>query len=202
MDTGNCESPPCDPATDTCCDVEGNPCTACDDGVHCDMTDCVGGKYDPNSGLCWEDQPSGTRMTFGEAGTYCSSLDGYWHLPNISELRSLFRSGSDEECNVLEGDMEWTTVPNGYCRVWDDCLVSSCTIGGKCNPSACGTKEGPGAGGCYWDAALSGECWTYWSASEAADYTDSAWAVVFQFGIVGRSSKSNRSDVRCVRSGP
>ncbi|MCP4538918.1 MAG: DUF1566 domain-containing protein, partial [Chloroflexi bacterium] len=131
------------------------------------------------------------------------TLGSGWRLPTLSELRTLVRSGSDTDCNVIEWDMEWTTVPSGYCGVWDNCLSqSSCWVGSECNPSACGTLEGPGTGGCYWDAALSGTCSYYWSASEHADYTGSAWSVYFHYGSVVYNRKLSNDYVRCVRSGP
>ncbi|MCP4537541.1 MAG: DUF1566 domain-containing protein, partial [Chloroflexi bacterium] len=147
--------------------------------------------------------PTGT-MNWNDAVDYCpGTLGSGWRLPTISELRTLVRSGSDTECNVLEWDMEWTSVPSGYCGVWDNCLsYSSCYESSECNPSACGPLEGPGTGGCYWDAALSGTCSVYWSASEHADNTGGAWTV--HFGLVGVITpyKSHNLDVRCVRSGP
>ncbi|MCP4544735.1 MAG: DUF1566 domain-containing protein [Chloroflexi bacterium] len=200
-DDGVCD---CEDA-DSCCDVDHKTCLDCTDGVHCDMTsqDCtadgVPDIYDPNTGLCWQDPPSGILHTWDEALALCSDA---WRLPTISELRTLVRSGSDAECNVLEWDMEWTTVPSGYCGVWDNCLSLSCWVSSECYPSACGTLEGPGTGGCYWDGALSGTCGYYWSASERADYTDYAWVVYFVSGHVSASYKNSNTDVRCVRSGP
>ncbi len=199
----------CEPASDACCDVDGNTCDDCDDGVHCNMTDdCPyvwgDGKYDPNSGLCWQDPPPTGTMNWNDAVDYCpGTLGSGGRLPTISELRTLVRSGSVAECNVLEWDMEWTTVPIGYCGVWDNCLsASSCWVDSECYPSACGTLEGPGTGGCYWDGALSGTCSYYWSASESADHTDGAWLVNFDYGLVDNRDKPYPNFVRCVRSGP
>ncbi|MCP4198373.1 MAG: DUF1566 domain-containing protein, partial [Proteobacteria bacterium] len=158
------------------------------------------GIYDPNTGLCWQDPPPTGTMNWDSAITYCSSLQVGWRLPTISELRSLVRG-----CTLIEWDMEWTTVPSGYCGVWDNCLSLSlsCWERSECYPSACGTLGGPGTGGCYWDGALSDTCGYYWSASERADGTDLAWGVGFDFGFVSDYSKDNPyTVVRCVRSGP
>jgi hypothetical protein len=140
---------------------------------------------------------------------YCGDLGSGWRLPTISELRSLFRSGTDAECEVVEWDMSWTFVPAGYCKIFDSCLsYDICWNVAECNPSACGRfegPEGPGELGCYWDAALSGTCmsWSmYWSASESADYTNYAFNVNFYNGNVNLYDKTSNLYVRCVRSGP
>lgn len=179
-------------------------------------TDEVGEWCDSASGLCWQDPPSTTAMTWYQAAgvehaehnpapteDYCGDLGSGWRLPTISELRSLVRSGTDTDCEVIEWDMSWSSVPAGYCEIWDSCLSSSaCYDSAECNPSACGTLEGPGAGDCYWDAALSGTCSYYWSASEGADSTIVTWFVSFYFGYVNSHNKYNGYFVRCVRSGP
>jgi hypothetical protein len=171
---------------------------------------------DSSNNLCWQDPPAASTMNwFVAAGVYndtyndttedyCGDLGSGWRLPTISELRSLVRSGTDTGCEVIEWDVSWSSVPAGYCRVWDSCLSSSdCYEYAECVPSACGTLEGPGAGGCYWDAALSGACWRYWSASDEADYVPHVliWFVGFDNGAVSWNVNDTYYNVRCVRSG-
>jgi hypothetical protein len=58
---------------------------------------CSGGFLDPATSLCWEEPPDDFQRNWDAAMAYCSglSLGGYgpgsWHLPTISELRSLIR---------------------------------------------------------------------------------------------------------------
>jgi hypothetical protein len=209
------------------CGDDGDPVPI----VHSAMTDCDGGKYDPDSNLCWQDPPSATKMNGyvatgihhpdynSETENYCGDLPhGDWRPPTISELRSLFRTVTDAECYTMEWDMSWTSVPSGYCRVWDDCLsFSKCwersecipgcsdsqTHGFRCKPG-CGADNGPGAEGCYWDAELSGECWCYFSASEVTNSDNATWVARFSGGYVDPEQKEIRDMcyVRCVRSGP
>jgi len=142
-------------------------------------------------------------MNWFDAVAHCS---GDWRLPNISELRSLFRSGDVTACQSTEWNMGWTEqedIPAGYCGVWDDgCLGDGCRTIGSCIPSECDWDE---ARGCYWDAALSdiGECDYYWSSSQNAGDTDRVWVLNFVVGNVGdRSWSADVVHVRCVRSGP
>ncbi|MCP4199140.1 MAG: DUF1566 domain-containing protein, partial [Proteobacteria bacterium] len=213
----------CDPASDDCCDVDGNTCDDCDDAGSCAMIrGCPGGLtglYDPNSGLCWQDPPSDTAMNWYVAAgvedathnpnnvDYCGDLvvGDDWRLPTISELRSVFRKGSYLQCTGPEWDMSWEYPPQGICGIYDDCLsLLTCWDMAKCKPDVCSAYGGPGGGGCYWDAALIGECaeYVYWSASENADDTGLAWYVYYLDGRVRVNSKTANGSVRCVRSGP
>lgn len=167
------------------------------------MTDCTDGKYDPDSALCWEDPPSTDRMLWDEAVRYCSKLGSGWRLPTINELRSLFRSGGYEPCVPVEWEMGWTGVPDGYCGVWDGCLkYFSCFDKDVCFTAGCGASQGPGSGGCYWDAALSGKCANLWSASVPPDKTNWAWHVSFPRARVFNSPKNFPNFVRCVDDTP
>jgi formylglycine-generating enzyme required for sulfatase activity len=51
---------------------------------------------DPQSGLMWQVEPTGGRMTWSEAKAHCEklSLGGFddWRLPTVSELCRLIRS--------------------------------------------------------------------------------------------------------------
>ncbi len=147
---------------------------------------------DPTSGLVWEDPPMAGMLTWDSAVSYCSSLSldghgaGEWHLPTISELRTLIRG-----CAATED--------GGACGVTDACLDSSCQ-GPECYE--CSYLGGPGAGGCYWDPALEGACSAYWSSSSHAADPSFAWFVHFDFAFVVSGGKVFDRYVRCVRPGP
>jgi hypothetical protein len=159
------------------------------------MTDCDGGKYDPATGLCWQDPPADPpTLDWYAAQSYCDTLElaGHddWRLPLIQELISLVR-----DC------------PSALCGLSDpECLDFSCAEDTACDES-CADLEGPGQGGCYWDSALSGDCeypgWL-WSASvipETVMY-DSAWIVHFEDGSVAGGMQAWFYSVRCVREEP
>jgi hypothetical protein len=222
----------CNPETDDCCEADGTACEHGCDGTECypecnpsidpccadDGTIIPNSWKDSTSGLCWQDPPSASTMNWYVAAgiyhssdnpttsNYCSALGGRWRLPTISELRSLFQSGDATACEPIEWDMRWTSAEPGYCGVWDDCLsFSGCYESSTCYPSGCGTLEGPGTGGCYWDAALSGPCDWYWASSEVQDFPfPLAWFVDFagENVFVDGYEQNVPLDVRCVRSEP
>jgi len=172
--------------------------------THSPMTACDGGRYDPDSDLCWQD-PLVAFAAWDDVAAYCdgSEVGGHmdWRLPTISELRSLFRRGSDAECDAMEWDVEWTDAPEGYCGVQDGCLETSCWNENGCKPSACGTEEGPGSEGCYWDSVLSGACSAYWTSSPLGTDTSVRWYVNFSIGSINGSELWAIYYGRCVRSG-
>lgn len=175
-----CQDPP---------DFVGTAFAGADGGFRCckDTGDDVW--FDSTSGLTWQRMPPNLGRTWAEATTYCASLvmDGStdWRLPTISELRTLVR-----DCVV--------SVPGGGCGVTDSCLADSCHTG--CG--VCTDLQGPGPGGCYWDACVRGDCSasTYWSASTMeAPFDYNAYGVFYESGYVGYGDKSNSNYVRCVR---
>ena len=142
---------------------------------------------DPSSGLMWQNQSAGAKMVWTEAKQYCNGLDsaGYadWHLPTISDFRSLIRG-----CP--------TTETGGGCAVeLGGCLASSCR-NDSCD--GCSLSEGP-AGGCYWPEQLDGTCGWYWSATGMSANDVAAWYVDFNSGHVKASAVNNSIYVRCVR---
>jgi hypothetical protein len=171
------------------------------------MTDCTGGKLDPDTDLCWQDPPNtdGTNW-FVAAGiydvtdnptttNYCSGLGAGWRLPTISELRSLFRG-----CLAVEWDLDWVAVPVDNCGVWDSCLSFTSCHDGPCMPGECSDYGGPDELGCYWDPALQGACdLRYWSLSQETDNANNAWRIYFYTGNTHYNDKSNAYSVRCVR---
>jgi len=147
---------------------------------------------DQATGLWWQDPPRTSMLTWQDASDYCSGLvlgaQSGWRLPTISELRSLISGCS-------------ATGTGGSCGVTDICSGENCmdqTCGG------CDYMKGPGRNGCYWDAALAGDCGSapFWSSTSDADDALSAWYVWFDAGYVNLFLKTPQVfNVRCVRSG-
>ena len=153
------------------------------------------GWYDGTSGLCWQDPPMSGGTTWDGAMSYCNSLgDGGWHLPTISELRSLVR-----ECPAMAWDLPGWTCTDPCCGVSDTCDSYGDCFTSNCNPS-CPDLSPPD---CYWPWALRGLCTDrYWSSTENADLRDNAWNLYFDEGRLFHSAKTYGDSVRCVRSWP
>jgi len=161
--------------------------TACGDDDDDDDDVTADTWTDPASGLNWQVKPSSNFMTWDEAKAYCDNLSldgGGWHLPTISELRSLIRG-----CDVAE--------LGGSCGVTDNCTEYDC-INSPCND--CEYLEGPSSGGAYWPDEMSGEISWYWSSTPIADVGDGAWDVYFADAGVNYNPIDQRYDTaRCVR---
>ena len=147
----------------------------------------TGGTWtDPSSGLTWQNPPAESEMTWQDALDYCesSTRDSHadWHLPTISELRSLMRGCPD-------------TQTGGSCGVVDECLSGACSSD-KCY--GCSGDEGPD-GGCYWPVEAEGPCSWYWSSSSREGGDDSAWHINFGYGGIASPNQGHSSYVRCVR---
>jgi hypothetical protein len=135
---------------------------------------------DPSTGLVWEKKPSTGDLNWEQAKAHCQAKGRGWHLPTISELRSLIRGcPAAPACNVSDGG----------CLAWN-CRNSSC--------DGCDYNKGP-AGGCYWDSTLEGSCGWFWSSSPVADNSGYAWDVDFDLGNVYNSVVNVGSGDRCVR---
>ena len=136
---------------------------------------------DSSSGLIWSARASST-YKWQNAVNYCSSyseggLSG-WHLPTISELRTLIQNCS-------------ATQTGGSCGVTDSCLSYS-----DCRNDACS--------GCSSDStgkySKFGEIEYFWSSSIRSDDSRYAWYVAFGAGAVGNAvSIYFNNYVRCVR---
>jgi Protein of unknown function (DUF1566) len=159
-----------------------------DDAVADDDDDTTtGGVWeDSDSGLMWQNTQNET-VIWQDAIDYCEALalDGEtdWRLPSINELRSLIRG-----CTETETD--------GACGVTDSCVDSSTCWDSIC--LSCSEGGGPDIG-CYWDAAVEGDCSWYWSSSSRSDYEDTAWFVDFNDGDVSSDPNDYFGGVRCVR---
>jgi len=108
--------------------------------------------------------------------------DGAWHLPTISELRTLVRG-----CPAIE--------TGGACGLTDSCLSSS-SYGEACND--CSEGGGP-ADGCYWPDEMQGTCSFYLSSSPVSGGGNIVWLVLFDYGYVSNDYVSAAWLVRCVR---
>lgn len=120
-----------------------------------------------------------------DARDYCKTLElgGFddWHLPTISELRSLIRG-----CEATETD--------GACGIDDNCLSVYCWTK-ECE--GCSYLEGP-ANGYYWPIELEGDGVAYWSMSILIDAKMAAFAVNYR-GSVFQQNFTQEYSVRCVR---
>lgn len=141
---------------------------------------------DPESGLTWQVEalPDGD---WEGAKLYCQNLTlegGGWHLPTISELRTLFRG-----CSVTE--------TGGECGVTDSCVDYSCL-----NEACLGCKPGagPGKSGCYGPQELPNSCISYWSSSPVSDFGILAWTISLNYGgVFNYFITSTYFYTRCVR---
>jgi hypothetical protein len=160
-----------------------------DTGAATALEDCAGGagRYDPATDLCWQDPPSTDTMIWNVAKYYCEamSLGGHddWVVPSIEQLVSLVAGCDKSGCEVSD----------------PGCLAESCADGCE----SCANNAGPGAGDCYWDPSLGGDCESgmYWSSSSSADDDTYGWVVLFRVGGVDVEAKSYSTFVRCVRPG-
>jgi len=161
--------------------------TAGDDDAADD--DVSGGTWtDSSSGLTWQIVPtSGDWLDLPSAGSNCEGLilGGFsdWRLPTISEFRSLIRG-----CDA--------TMTGGTCGVTDGCLSDT-----ECSNDSCGGCDhlaGPGSGGAYWPAEMTGRIDDfYWSSSPVTDYEGYEWCVNFSYGFV--ENLAGYALARCVR---
>ncbi len=153
-------------------------------GSKCVDPNCGPDSYTPctdsASGLIWF---SKTKIGIWDiAVSYCNNLNegGFtdWHLPTISELRTLIQNCSG-------------TISGGPCKVSDDCLS------GTCFDNSCT--------GCDYDQSGTyskfGETGFFWSSSTTSNMTNFAWGVKFDYGKIANDIKNYDSGyfVRCVR---
>ena len=149
------------------------------DNKTCELPECSKSSgapcYDSASGLIWSAKSS-TDMSWDKAVSYCERMGSSgWHLPTISELRTLI-----QHCS--------STVTGGSCGVTDTCLSSDC------RNDACGCSSNTSSN------KLGDRDWV-WSSSVKSDDSYLAWGVNFYFGSVNSDSKRYDYEhyVRCVR---
>jgi Protein of unknown function (DUF1566) len=161
---------------------------------------------DPATGLTWQGGSVDSVYTWEDAIAYCDGLENNghsdWHLPTISELRTLVRG-----CSATE--------TGGSCGVTDSCLIGcisedKSTPGEPCDSScsdlscfSCEGGDGP-TGGCYGPSELAGECGWYWSSSPVEETElGAAWFLDFDRGHISYCGTANACHgeyrARCVR---
>ena len=161
-----------------------NECNyVCADGYerNNDVEKCLSLK-DPETDLIWS-KKTGV-MTWGEAVSYCNDMnkdgENIWHLPTISELRTLVRN--------CEG-----TVFGGSCGIDDDCLNDArCNQGGHCEE--CSEKANEIG---YYSKFF--EFDDLWSSSEVGDEENSAWYIDFWNANLKFKQEDETSSTRCVK---
>lgn len=142
---------------------------------------------DPESTLIWSDSSSNL-MNWSDAVAYCRDLSeggiisdySDWHLPTISELRTLIQNNSN-------------TVTGGPCNVSDTCSTLSCRSNNYCN-GASSYSDGPYS---LFDDGIS----IFWSSSSQTNNTEYAWIVLFSNAQINLGNKIiNENKARCVKS--
>ena len=129
---------------------------------------------------------SSIKFIWSDAVKYCDKLNqcGHsdWHLPTISELRTLIQNNPGTESG-------------GTCGVTDTCL----------SDEDCYDLDNCWSVGFYGDgpySKLGDEEW-FWSSSDLSDEPDYAWGVDFYDGTISEYEKnvydSEGCNVRCVR---
>ena len=186
--TGKCKTAECSGKEYMC--YSDSTSRYCNNGHWSDKS-CEGG-CDTSTGKCkdicynitgkmWS-QKADTEKSWEEALDYCDKLTscGYsdWHLPTISELRTLVQN-----CPALE--------TGGECGVTDSCLSFS-----ECRNEACD--------GCKTDSNCSkvGGSSNLWSSSVVPDLSSAAYHIYFYYEgvILGLADHSYEKNVRCVRN--
>ena len=205
-ETGLCDcTPECgdrECGLDPVCGVED--CGTCPEGETCNgdtgtcgLPSCDGGILIDD--LCWQNPPPRTTRARDDAIDYCDALSlgvhgaGSWHLPTISELRSLIRG-----CPA--------TVTGGSCRVTDRCSHRDCW---DSNCHSCRPGGRPEPAGAYWPVGFTNRPtgdpvteWAYWSSTPHTSIPGAAWGVTFDNAHVVYGSEDELYLVRCVRPEP
>lgn len=144
---------------------------------------------DEANALIWQRVSPVARMSVTAALVYCEeNPDGLpglgWHLPNVTELRTLVRG-----CPATE--------PEGACG-----LTESCTDFEACWSTDCWSTcmLGDGPGGCYRETELEGEsCSAAWSSDSVDDQMGRYWYLNFRRAGLHHDIPEVESEVRCVR---
>lgn len=147
---------------------------------------------DPATCFVWQKTPPEDRA-YSDAVAYCqNNPDGLpgagWHLPNISELRSLIRG-----CPA--------TATGGICGVVDIC--PNCGVSSPCLSPSCSSTSCTGCPtGYYIDGHL--DCnysdW-FWSSSPMGGSAYYSWIIRFDNGGLSYGGLIG-GGIRCLRSGP
>lgn len=150
--------------------------SACADSINCTSGNNSCTTIDGNM---WSPR-SLSQMTWEEARSYCYDRKdcGYsdWHLPTISELRTLIQNCPDNETG-------------GTCAIYDPDSLGATNYCGSCGYNDSGGKY-----------SKLGDAVELWSSSSATDsLSDRAFYVNFGNGIVDHQYTSWYLFVRCVK---
>ena len=132
---------------------------------------------DSSTGYIWSAETEET-MSWEAAKEHCDDLGDDWHLPTISELRTLIK-----ECEF--------TQMGGMCDVSDNCLNTENCLSYKGCDTGCETCVNTFSEGSW-----------LWSSSTLSNGTNAAYVVYFAHGVITGQSKetSGYMNVRCVRN--
>jgi hypothetical protein len=154
----------------------------------------IGTWPDPTSGLTWQNPPE-AYLGWAESKAYCAALaldGGGWHMPSISELRTLIRGCPN-------------TVTGGACGITDSCLAPSCVDGLVCSgPDLCLVGSGPADGiywpaGLFWPVGVQKDYYWVWSSSRFENESSGVVIIDFKRGHVHGLTDNSIAVVRCVR---
>ncbi len=149
------------------------------------VIDADGTATDSASGLTWQVTPAnGIIVAYSDAVSYCQSLTlagGGWHLPTVSELRTLIRGCA-------------ATQTNGACGVRDTCPSAAGCLSDACK--GCNAGNGPDHG-FYGPVGLGGDSGWYWTATDVAG-VGGKWVVDFDTGRI-YTSVGYGDLARCAR---
>lgn len=151
------------------------------DGKRCDKP-----YNDPATGLFWS-RRSPADMKWKAASTYCDSLseEGFsdWHLPTISELRTLIQNCPGTETG-------------GECKVSDSCLSLE-----ECHDyDLCECNYDPDESGKYSKLSDTNVLWSSSMLQGDDDLDYRLWVVDFRDGYIGSEDMNSPLYFRCVRS--
>ena len=136
---------------------------------------------DPIKGWIWS-KKSSEAMTWEEAVRHCDNMNEGdsedWHLPNISELRTLIK-----DCSATE--------VGGACSVTANCLSDDCWSENSCFSCTSDINH----------SKLGDSGW-FWSSSTRAEHSENAWGTYFGNGRINYREKSVEGYVRCVKRNP
>jgi len=139
---------------------------------------------DDQNGLAWEIEAGPDALNLSDCTSRCTGLAlgdlSGWHIPTISELRSLVHN-----CDA--------TVTGGICAVSD-----SCTASGECRDESC--NGCPGSGACFIADELTDSCGIYLSATLSESDVSSVWSVDFNSASINLVLLDEVHLCRCVRS--
>ncbi|MCZ7582216.1 MAG: DUF1566 domain-containing protein [Deltaproteobacteria bacterium] len=138
---------------------------------------------DPETGYDWYLPTSKAYMYWSDAVAYCTALvldGGSWHLPTISEYRTLIRNCPGTETG-------------GTCTVTDGCASDA----GCRNADCFGCEAFPTD--CNFDPPDFSICDVMYSSTETTDLENTVWILDFRYATVDTMYKTVGAGVACVR---